>query len=492
MPRVALVIGAGFSGLSTASLLRKQGWEVTLWERNAGLGGRASLWESGGYRFDMGPSWYLMPEVFDRFFAQFGTTVAQQYSLTKLSTQYKVFFEGLAPVTVTDSLADTKRLFESFEPGGAQKLERFLAEAKYKYDTAMKGFLYKDYRSVFDFLNWTVLTKGPGLGLFSSLDKRVSHLFGDRRSRQILEYAMVFLGSSPSNAPSLYSLLSHVDLNLGVWFPQGGMHGVAEAMAGLFTSLGGRIELNKDVAAFEFSGSKITGAVADDGSTVRADLVVNTGDYAWGETTLLPAHLQSYSAAYWNSRTLAPSMFLVFLGVKKRLKSLEHHNLWFSADWDDHFVKIFERPEWPSNPCFYLSAITKTDPSMAPPGCENLFLLVPVAPGLEDGEAFRQDYLKRVLAHVEAAIGETFQDEIEVVRVFTQRDFIRDYHAWKGTGLGLSHTLFQTAVFRPARRSRKVPNLFYSGQYTHPGVGVPMTLISSQVTAEVIARSFIP
>ncbi|NNM67979.1 MAG: phytoene desaturase, partial [Spirochaetales bacterium] len=246
MSKKAVVIGAGFAGLSTASLLQKKGWDVTVWERNSGVGGRARLWESDGYSFDMGPSWYLMPEVFDRFFAHFGRTAAESYSLTKLRKQYKVFFEGLPSETISDDLEETKALFERFEAGGARKLTRFLAEAKFKYDTAMSGFLEKDYKSLTDFFNWTILTKGPGLGLFSSLDSFVSKNFKDRRSRQILEYAMVFLGSSPSNAPSLYSLLSHVDLNLGVWFPAGGMNGVAQALARLLEEHGGKIELNKD------------------------------------------------------------------------------------------------------------------------------------------------------------------------------------------------------------------------------------------------------
>ena len=303
---------------------------------------------------------------------------------------------------------------------------------------------------------------------------------------------MVFLGSSPSNAPSLYSLLSHVDLNLGVWFPKGGMNGVAQALARLLEEHGGKIELNKDVSSLRVQGQNVREVLAADGSSAEADLVVNTADYAWSENVLLKPEHRSYSSAYWKSRILAPSMFLAFLGVKKRLPGLEHHNLYFSADWNDHFSKIFDKPSWPENPCFYLSAITKTDPLMAPQGKENLFLLIPAASGLPDGEAFRSDYLDMALSHVEAVTGERFRDQIEVQRVFAQSDFRRDYNAWNGTGLGLAHTLFQTAIFRPARHSRKLKNLFYSGQYTHPGVGVPMTLISSQVTVDVIGRSFLP
>ncbi len=492
MGKQAVVLGAGFSGLAVASLLQRQGWQVTLWEKNPEIGGRARLWSQGGYHFDMGPSWYLMPEVFARFFALFGKTPEDYYGLTKLKNQYQVFFEGLPSATVTDNLSATKSLFESFEPGGADKLDSFLAEAKLKYDTAMDGFLYKDYRHLGDFLNWTVLTKGPGLGLTGSLDKFVAKRFQDRRSRQILEYAMVFLGSSPSNAPALYSLLSHVDLNLGVWFPQGGMNGVAQGLARLFTENGGTLITGKEAAGLTVRHGRVERVRAVDGDELPVDLVVNTADYAWSETHLLEPPWQSYSAAYWNSRVLAPSMFLAFLGVRKQLPELEHHNLYFSADWNQHFKSIFETPAWPQNPCFYLSAITKTDPSMAPQGAENLFLLIPAASGLPDSDEFRSDYLDKALRHVEAVTHTSFRDSIEVQRVFSQRDFESDYHAWKGTGLGLAHTLFQTAIFRPARRSRKVGNLFYTGQYTHPGVGVPMTLISAQVTAQVIGRSLRP
>ena len=492
MGKQAVVLGAGFSGLAVASLLQRQGWQVTLWEKNPEIGGRARLWSQGGYHFDMGPSWYLMPEVFERFFALFGKVPESYYGLTKLQNQYKVFFEGLPSVTVTDDLKATKELFESFERGGAAKLEQFLAEAKLKYDTAMSGFLYKDYRHLGDFLNWTVLTKGPGLGLTGSLDKFVAKRFNDRRSRQILEYAMVFLGSSPANAPALYSLLSHVDLNLGVWFPRGGMNGVAQGLARLFVEAGGTLVTQKEAVGLTVRNGRVERVKSADGEEKPVDLVVNTADYAWSETTLLQPQWQTYPVAYWNQRVLAPSMFLAFLGVRKCLPDLEHHNLYFSADWNQHFKSIFETPAWPQNPCFYLSAITKTDPAMAPAGAENLFLLIPAASGLPDDDEFRSDYLDKALRHVEAVTQTSFRDSIEVQRVFSQRDFQADYHAWKGTGLGLAHTLFQTAIFRPARRSRKVGNLFYTGQYTHPGVGVPMTLISAQVTAQVIERNLKP
>ena len=293
---------------------------------------------------------------------------------------------------------------------------------------------------------------------------------------------MVFLGTSPNEAPSMYSLMSHVDLKLGVWFPKGGMNGVAVAMAELVKQRGGVLHFNHDVKRLQVENGQVTQVVTEKG-TFEADVVVNTGDYAHGETKLLEPRWQTYRQPYWNQRVVAPSMFIVYLGVKKRLPGLEHHNLYFSADWNKHFDTIFKTPSWPENPCFYLSAITRTDSSMAPEGCENLFLLVPAAPGLSDPEEFRQKYLSTLISHVEKTTGQSFRDEIDVCRVFSQQDFARDYHAFKGTALGLSHTLFQTAIFRPRLQSKKVKNLYYTGQYTHPGVGVPMTLIASDVLA---------
>jgi len=488
MKRHAVIIGAGYAGLSSALLLLREGWQVTVLEKNEAPGGRARLWQEKGYSFDMGPSWYLMPEVFETFFASVGSSVAEAYDLTKLKTHYKVYFEGQEAVTITDDLERTKRLFESFEPGGAVRLQKYMDEAQYKYDTALGEFLYREYRTVFDFLNRKILTKGLSLGIFQKLDKFVRRFFGDVRARQILEYAMVFLGTSPQDAPALYSIMSHVDLKLGVFFPEGGMNGVAQAMARLVTQRGGTILCHHEVTALKVDEGRVRSVETNRGS-FTGDVVLNCGDYAWGETKLLEPRWQSYKKAYWDQRTFAPSMFLVFLGVNRRLPGLEHHNLYFSADWNQHFDTIFKNPAWPQNPCFYLSAITKTDPAMAPAGAENLFLLVPVAPGLTDEDEFRAKYLEGLFDHVKKVTGEDLRQGLEVCRVFGPRDFENDYHAWGGTALGLAHTLFQTAVFRPAHRSKKVANLWYSGQYTHPGVGVPMTLIASDIVVKEIVKA---
>lgn len=489
MPRQVVVIGAGFSGLSVAALLLQKGYQVQILEKNAEAGGRARLWSQQGYHFDMGPSWYLMPEVFDRFFAKLDRRREDYYALEKLKTYYKVFFEGADHVTITDDRAANKRVFDGLEPEGGAKLEAYLAKAAYKYDVAVGEFLYRDYKNLFQFFNRRLMTEGLKLDVFTSLDKFVGKYFTDIRARQILEYAMVFLGSSPQNAPALYSLMSHVDLNQGVFFPKGGLNGVARGMETLVRELGGVIHYNRDVTKIHVVNGQARGVEAG-GETFSADLVVNAGDYAWGETQLLERPWQSYPEGYWKKRVVAPSMLIAYLGVKKAIPGLEHHNLYFSKDWNAHFDTIFKKPSWPENPCFYLSAITKTDKAMAPAGAENLFLLIPAAPGLADDPAWREDYLERQLIHVEQVTGTRFRQDIEVRRAFSQRDFEADYHAFQGTALGLSHTLFQTAVFRPSHRSKRVANLYYTGQYTHPGVGVPMCLIASEITAEEIERQW--
>ncbi len=483
----ATVIGAGYSGLAVGSLLKKQGWDVTIIEKNPEIGGRARLWEEKGYSFDMGPSWYLMPEVFERYFELLGTKRENYFSLKKLDPHYKVYFENQNAETITADLEKTKALFESFEPGGGKQLGRFLDAAKYKYDTAMNEFVYKSYKSLFDFFNWKVLTEGLKLDIFSSLDKNISKYFKDERAKKILEYTMVFLGTSPKDAPALYTIMSHVDLNLGVYFPDGGLNGVAMGMAKLFQEMGGKILLNTDVTHIQVMDSKAYAVVIRDGE-IPTDLVINSGDYRWGETQLLQPDFQTYKEGYWKKRVVAPSMFILYLGVKGLIEELEHHNLYFPEKWNDHFDKIFNNYAWPENPCFYLSAITKTDPKMAPKNSENLFLLVPIAPGLSDPKDFRERYAEKMIAHVEEKIGHKFRDRIEVMRVFGPSDFSEDYHAYQGTALGISHTLFQTAVFRPRTRSKKVRNLFYTGQYTHPGVGVAMALISAELVAKDIER----
>ena len=482
-----VVVGAGVGGMAAAARLAKDGFRVTVVERNDQVGGRARIWKKDGYVFDMGPSWYLMPEVFERFFAQFGKTPADYYELKQLAPSYRVFFGNGAAHDVPPDPAGVRELFARLEPDGGAKLDRYLAEAAYKYKIAVGEFLYRDYRTVFDFLNARMLTEGLKLNVLGKLDAAVRRRFSDRRARQILEYAMVFLGTSPNDAPAMYALMSHVDLTQGVFYPLGGLSAVAQGLRRLAEEQGVEFRLSTEVVriATEHGRAVRVEARGPDGAAVAfpCDAVLANADYAHVETELLDAADCAYPRRYWEKRVVAPSMFLMYLGVKKRLEKLAHHNLYFQPDWSAHFDTIFKRPAWPDNPCFYVSCITKTDPQMAPPGRENVFVLVPIAAGLDDTDAVRAEYAAKVLRHVENATGEEIAPHVETQRIFGPRDFAADYHAWKGTALGISHTLFQTAVFRPAMRSRKVANLHFAGQYTHPGVGVPMVMIAAELVA---------
>ncbi len=478
-----VVVGAGIGGMAAAALLARAGCAVTVVERNDQAGGRARVWKKDGYTFDMGPSWYLMPEVFERFFAKFGKTPTDFYTLQQLDPAYRVFFGPEERHDVPADRAGVRALFDRFEPQGGAKLERYLDAAAYKYRVAVGEFLYREYRTVFDFLNRRMLTEGLKLNVLGRLDAAVRRRFGDRRARQILEYAMVFLGTSPQHAPAMYALMSHVDLTQGVFYPLGGLAAVAAGVRRLAEEQGVRFRLGTEAVQIVTARGRTTGVDVrhPDGTRARldADAVLANADYAHVETELLAPADCTYPRRYWEGRVTAPSMFLMYLGVKRRLERLAHHNLYFQEDWNTHFDTIFKRPAWPDEPCFYVSCITKTDPDMAPPGRENVFVLVPVAAGLDDNDAVRAAYADRVLGHIERITGEAIAPHIEVQRIFSHRDFARDYHAWKGTALGISHTLLQTAVFRPALRSRKVRNLYFAGQYTHPGIGGPLVMIAA-------------
>jgi phytoene desaturase len=482
-----LIVGAGIGGLALANLLAHRDFSVRVLEKNETAGGRARIWRKDGFTFDMGPSWYLMPEVFEKFFQSLGEKRQDHYDLTRLDPSYRVFFSPGESVDLFPDADKNESTFEGFEKGGGRRLRSYLTDARYKYDTAMREFVYKEYTSLSQFLNRRMLVEGIRLNVLGSLDRHVRKFFHDRKARQVLEYHMVFLGSSPYNAPGMYAIMSHVDLTQGVFYPKGGMGQLVASLEKLAVASGVEILTGREVTRIESTGGRARGVVVDGHGRFDADIVAVNADYAFAETRLLERGERSYSARSWDRRVLAPSFFILYLGLSKKLRGPLHHTLYLAPEWDKHFDAIFRKPAWPEDPCFYLSCTSKTDPTAAPKGCEAIVALVPVASGLPDGDDERRRYRDSLIRKVQDVLGEKIEDSIRVERVFSPRDFLSDYNAYKGTGLGLAHTLLQTAVFRPPHRSRKVSNLYYTGAYTHPGVGVPMTLISSQLVADQIS-----
>ncbi|MFN2250395.1 MAG: phytoene desaturase family protein [Anaerolineae bacterium] len=483
MRRKVVVIGAGFGGLSAAALLARQGNDVTVVEKNRAAGGRASAWSKDGFTFDMGPSWYLMPDVFDRFFAELGTSAERELELSRLSPSYRVYFGPDDVVDVPSDLHEAYALFESFEPGGADKLKGYLDRAEYQYEVAMQQFVYREYKRLTDFFSWRLLLEGAKLNVFTNLDKYVSSTFESDKARKVLEYSMVFLGGAPDNTPALYSIMSHIDHKLGVWYPRGGLNAVAEAIQRLAEAQGAQFVFDAPVNRIRVEDGAATGVETEHGS-YDADLVVAAADYHHVETKLLEPRYRQYSSAYWDSRVVAPSAFIMYIGLNRKLPELAHHTLFLQHDWMNHFNTIFKRPAWPERPSYYVCAPSKTDDTVAPDGMENLFVLVPVAAGLDDTPEVRETLSAEILRDLESQIGAPIRDAIVVYREFAHNDFAAEYNAFKGTALGLAHTLRQTAALRPRRKSGKVDDLYFTGQYVHPGVGVPMTLISSQILAE--------
>lgn len=479
-----LIVGAGFGGLAAAALLARDGCDVTVIEKNCGPGGRAMVFREQGYTFDMGPSWYLMPDIFERFFAALDRKVEDYYSLTRLDPSYRIYFGREDFLDVSSDLEENYRLFERLEQGAGERLRAYLAQAEYEYNVAVNEFLFREYRTIFDFFNRRTMIEGRKLHVMENLAKYTRRYFQDDRLRKVLSYSMVFLGGSPSNTPALYSILSHVDFNLGVWYPMGGMGVVVNAIERIAREHGATFVYGQEAEEILVDGSRRCRGVRTRDNTYEADHVIINADYPHAEMDLLPEGLRTYSDRYWSSRTLAPSALLIYLGLKKPVDGLLHHTLSFENDWEEHFDAIFRRPSWPERPSYYFSCPSRTDPSVTVPGGETLMVLVPVASGLDDSDDVRQPFVDRTLSYLEQLLQQPIREQAAVCSVFSQRDFSSVFNAYRGTALGLSHTLLQTAVFRPRHRSRKLPNLWYTGQYTHPGIGMPMALISSILVSE--------
>ncbi len=487
MAKKVVVIGSGFAGLSAATHLADAGYAVTLLEKNEVPGGRARQFEAGGFVFDLGPSWYWMPDVFEQYFAHFGKSPADYYELVRLDPSYQIYFGQNELMQVPAGLEALEELFERYEPGSRPRLRRFLSEAQYKYEVGMRDFVQKPGHSIFEFADLRVLSSLFRLQMFQSMSSHVHKLFSHPQLIQLLEFPVLFLGATPEKTPALYSLMNYADMALGTWYPMGGMHKIVEGMVNLARDKGVDIRLGEEVVRIDVPNGRARLVQTRKGE-YPADVVVGGADYHHVEQQLLPAAKRHYSPGYWDKRTLAPSSLLFYLGVDKKLGGLLHHNLFFDEDFAQHAIEIYERPQWPSKPLFYVCAPSVTDPSVAPAGRENLFILVPLAPDLEDTDEQRERYYDIVMDRLERLTGQDIRPQVVYKRSFAHRDFVRDYHAFKGNAYGLANTLFQTAFLKPKLRSKKVENLFFAGQLTTPGPGVPPSLISGGVVAREIAR----
>ncbi len=483
--KTVIVIGGGFAGLSAASFMARQGWNVIVLEKNATPGGRACQLRENGFTFDMGPSFYWMPDVFERYFEQFGKKPTDYYSLRRLDPSYRIYWND----GFTDLPADynsLKNVFESIETGSAAKLDKYLEGAAFKYDLGIQKMVYKPGLSVTEFADWEILKGVFKLDVFTSIKKHIHKYFTHPRIRQIMEFPVLFLGALPEDTPALYSLMNYADIKGGTWYPEGGMYAVVQGMYELALELGVTFHFNEEVKEIVIENG-IAQRVLTNKNEYATAAVISGADYHFTETKLLSIKYQSYSTNYWDTRLMAPSCLMYYIGLNKRLKNIQHHSLFFDVPFENHGIEIYKKPQWPTEPLFYASIASATDSSVAPAGCENIVLLIPVASGLEgDTGDLRERYFQMIIKRMELHIGESILDSITYKRMYSVSDCIQDYHSFRGNAYGLANSLRQTSVLRPSCRSKKVKNLFYTGQLTVPGPGVPPSLISGEVVANEI------
>jgi len=479
------VIGSGFAGMSSASYLAQAGYDVVVLEMHDGPGGRGRQWSSEGFTFDLGPSFYWMPDVFETFFGHFGKKTSDYYELRRLDPSYTIYFED-GPMPIPASMHEIEALFERLEPGSAARLRTFLADAEYKYRVGIDDLVRKPSRSVFEFADLRILTGLLRMDLLRSIRSSIAKVVTHPKLRQLLEFPVLFLGATPSNTPALYSLMNYSDFAQGTWYPMGGMYSVVKGFHRLAVEQGVRFEFNREVTGFRYEGRKVTGVYTGE-VCWDADVVVASADYAHVEQKLLKPEFRRYSESYWTKRKMAPSAFMYYLGLDTKLPNLEHHTLFFDSDFDTHADAIYTHPRWPEKPLFYLSIASATDLTAAPEGKEALVILIPMATGLEDDDATRERYLNMVAERMQAQIGVDIRDHIILKRTFAYRDFVKDYHAHRGNAYGLANTLDQTAILKPSLKS-KLDNLYFAGQLTVPGPGVPPCIISGEVVAREITK----
>ena len=493
-----VIIGSGFAGMSAACFLAKAGWSVTVLEKNDQPGGRARQLKEAGFIFDMGPSWYWMPDVFERFFGCFNKKVSDYYQLKRLDPSYRVYW----PNSVTDIPANypaLKNLFNSIEPGSGEALDAFMQEAAYKYEVGINKLVYKPGQSLTEFADIDLIKGVFKLDVFTSMKKHVGKYFKNPQLQELIEFPVLFLGALAKDTPALYSLMNYADIKLGTWYPERGMYQIVVGMYSLAKELGVKFYFNHNAVSITVeqglakSVEAVENSKNDSGNSKRfeADIVVGGADYHFVESKLLQPEYRSYSEAYWDKRVMAPSCLLYYVGLNKKLKNVLHHSLFFDVSFAEHGNEIYVDPQWPAKPLFYVSVTSVTDETSAPAGCENLFFLIPIAAGLAgDTEQLRDKYFEIIAQRFEERIGDSIRDSIIFKKSYSVSNFIEDYNSFKGNAYGLANTLMQTAILKPSLRSKKVENLFYTGQLTVPGPGVPPSLISGEVVANEIEKFY--
>jgi phytoene desaturase len=487
MKKTISIIGSGFSAMAAACYLAQSGHAVTIYEKNDSIGGRARQLKAEGFIFDMGPSWYWMPDVFERFFGDFGKKTTDYYELIKLSPAYRVYYGIDDFIAIADNLPQIVADFEAIEKGSGQVLKEFMAEAKSNYDIAIKDLVYRPGVSPMELV--TVETAKKIGQFFSNISKDIRKKFKNVRLIHILEFPVLFLGAKPSDTPSFYNFMNYADFGLGTWHPKTGMFDVVRAMESLARELGVTFVTNANIEKINVE-NKTARSIVVNGKTIPSDIVLSGADYHHTETLLDLAH-RAYSEAYWDSRVFAPSSLLFYVGFNKKIKNISHHALFFDVDFEQHAAAIYDDPQWPKEPLFYANFPSLTDETAAPEGMESGFFLVPLAPGIEDTEALREEYFDKIIERFEILTQQTVKNNIVFQQSFCKNDFVSEYNSYKGNAYGMANTLLQTAFLRPKLKSSKVKNLYFTGQLTVPGPGVPPALISGKLVSELIDKQLL-
>nr|WP_314490357.1 phytoene desaturase family protein [uncultured Chryseobacterium sp.] len=482
MSKIA-IIGSGFSGLSAASYSAQKGHEVHVFEKNSSIGGRARKFTTdNGYVFDMGPSWYWMPDIIENFFSDFNRKTSDFFELVPLNPQFEmVFSDGI--MQIPHDYQEMRDLFETTEEGAGERLDDFMKDAQYKYEVGMQDFVNKPCHSWFEFVSPKIAKSALKLDLLSNFHKFVRKYFKNPKLIMLMEFPVIFLGAAPKDIPALYSLMNYGGYKLGTWYPMGGFSKIIDAMADIAAGQGVHLHVNAAVEAINIKDSKAS-SLSVNGTDIEFDTIIASSDYHHTENSLLPEKYRNYSEHYWKKRTFAPSCLIFYLGFNEKIPNLKHHTLFFENDLDLHTTEIYDDKKWPTKPLFYVCCPSKTDPGVAPENCENVFLLMPVATGLEDSNDMREKYFNEMMQRLEKHTGTTdLILKIDYKKSYCIEDFKKDYNAFEGNAYGLANTLSQTAVLKPSLKNKKIDNLFYTGQLTVPGPGVPPSIISGKIAA---------